>query len=198
MNPVPRPRRGFTIVELTVVVCLTAVLAAILFPVFTQATKAAQKSSCQEHLYQVGLALQLYARDYDGRLPARNDDLGPLVGGYLRDITALECPLDPLAPQVRAANARREAGETGAVWSSYRYRGGLSLEERPDVPLAADWELWHQDAGAVLHLGGHVKQYNRQVWIPVHSGVRPLPPGADPRWSDAFKPTGQVFDGGWE
>lgn len=63
------PRRAFTLIELLVVIAIIAILAAILFPVFAQAKQAAKKISDLSNLKQIGLALMLYAGDYDDRVP---------------------------------------------------------------------------------------------------------------------------------
>src|SRR5262245_52299598 len=62
-------RRGFTLIELLVVIAIIAILAAILFPVFAQAREKARQSQCISNLRQVGMALTMYAGDYDETLP---------------------------------------------------------------------------------------------------------------------------------
>ena len=62
-------RRGFTLIELLVVIAIIAILAAILFPVFARAREKARQTSCLSNLKQIGLALNMYAGDYDERLP---------------------------------------------------------------------------------------------------------------------------------
>jgi hypothetical protein len=42
--------------------------------VFRAGREAARKTSCQSNLYQIGMALQMYARDHDGRLPKAHND----------------------------------------------------------------------------------------------------------------------------
>ena len=60
-----RNRRGFTLIELLVVIAIIAILAAILFPVFARAKRAAQASTCQSNLKQIGLAIKQYVSDWD-------------------------------------------------------------------------------------------------------------------------------------
>jgi prepilin-type N-terminal cleavage/methylation domain-containing protein/prepilin-type processing-associated H-X9-DG protein len=61
--------RAFTLIELLVVIAILAVLAAILFPVLTQARAKGRHATCLSNLKQIGVALHCYANDYDEMFP---------------------------------------------------------------------------------------------------------------------------------
>jgi len=61
--------RGFTLIELLVVIAIIAVLAAILFPVFTGAKARGIQSACLNNTKQIGRAVDLYATDNNDRMP---------------------------------------------------------------------------------------------------------------------------------
>lgn len=74
-------RRGFTLIELLVVIAILSLLAAILFPVFSQAREKARSSSCQSNLKQMGIAFNMYQQDFDGMFHKGADILsGPKYG----------------------------------------------------------------------------------------------------------------------
>ena len=62
-------RRGFTLIELLVVIAVIAILAAILLPTLAKAKDKAKQISCVSNLRQWGLALQMYAGDFNNGIP---------------------------------------------------------------------------------------------------------------------------------
>src|SRR4051812_27246766 len=62
-------QRGFTLVELLVVIGIIAVLIGILLPALSRAREAAKRTQCLSNLRQVGTYLQIYANQFNGAVP---------------------------------------------------------------------------------------------------------------------------------
>lgn len=81
--------KAFTLIELLVVIAIISILAAILFPVFSQAKQAAKKSADLSNIKQLGLGLVQYTIDNDDIMPsayfhrAFNPALGGTNSGYI-------------------------------------------------------------------------------------------------------------------
>jgi prepilin-type N-terminal cleavage/methylation domain-containing protein len=58
-------KRAFTLIELLVVIAIIAILAAILFPVFAQAKRAAKDTAALNNVKQIATAMQMYSTDFD-------------------------------------------------------------------------------------------------------------------------------------
>lgn len=62
-------QRGFTLVELLIVVIILAILAAIVIPQFTSATADAQESALDANLAGLRSAIELYKVQHNGKYP---------------------------------------------------------------------------------------------------------------------------------
>ena len=88
-----RRRLGFTLIELLVVIAIIAILAAILFPVFSRVREKAKETNCLSNIKQIAMAVIQYCDDHDGYGPTRressagivswNETLGPYGVGWL-------------------------------------------------------------------------------------------------------------------
>lgn len=60
-----RVRGGFTLVELLIVIAIIALLAMLLFPVFSRVREVARRTSCSSNMKQIAHAMHMYTQDYD-------------------------------------------------------------------------------------------------------------------------------------
>jgi prepilin-type N-terminal cleavage/methylation domain-containing protein/prepilin-type processing-associated H-X9-DG protein len=103
-------KHGFTLIELLVVIAIIAILAAILFPVFSQARESARQTTCMSRFYQVARAVIAYSADFDTYQPLTeyysswanvdnpaNRYLPMLLQPYVKNWLMFRCPSDPNA-----------------------------------------------------------------------------------------------------
>jgi prepilin-type N-terminal cleavage/methylation domain-containing protein/prepilin-type processing-associated H-X9-DG protein len=67
---------GFTLVELLVVIAIIGVLIALILPAVQAAREASRRTECQDHLRQVGVAIQNFIGNH-GKFPAGKKYSGP-------------------------------------------------------------------------------------------------------------------------
>lgn len=84
-------RKGFTLVEIMIVVAIIGLLAAIAIPNFIQARTKAQTNTCIANLKQVEGAISLWALD-NGKKDTDAVTISNLVPTYVK--TTPYCPLD--------------------------------------------------------------------------------------------------------
>jgi prepilin-type processing-associated H-X9-DG protein len=164
---------------LAMMLFIVPITAAILFPVFAQAREKARTTTCMSHLKQVGMAVSMYAQDYDERLPRREnwcDGLRPYVGSAQAGALppAFQCPSLPN----QAAQAYN--GWLGAVplnripspavtIAAFDGPGGWNRAGGPELAVPR-----HGRGVNSLFVDGHVKwmqSFDAVVW-------KPTPPAA--------------------
>jgi len=165
-------RQGFTLIELLIVIVIIAILAALLFPVFARAREQARKTRCGSNLRQIGLALEMYASDYDGLLPLAystpSQDGQPgivvLLLPYVKNRELFRCPSDV----AKKWQTEGTSYDYGFGLLSPPLVAGLPPQPQPlDSPwntdpskyvVSADFEpKWHTPGPNLLFCDGHVK-----------------------------------------
>jgi type II secretory pathway pseudopilin PulG len=111
-----------------VVIGIIAVLAAILFPVLQTARKRSYETTCFSNLRQLGLAIGMYAHDYDDKYPIATDgnekvvlriDTTPEEQETLLNSSTLKKVLNPY---IKANDIWKCPGDRGMKFSGY-FRG---------------------------------------------------------------------------
>ena len=72
-----RQNKGFTVWEVVAVMTVTAVLASLLFPVFSSTKERARMNQCQSNMQKMGKAMRLYLDAHDDTYPSAVP-----LGGY--------------------------------------------------------------------------------------------------------------------
>ncbi|MBM3475025.1 MAG: DUF1559 domain-containing protein [Armatimonadetes bacterium] len=203
-------RRGFTLIEVLVVIAIIAILAGILFPVLLRAKESARRTKCASNLRQLGLALQMYAGDYDGLIPLTfpvphnmiwRDDIGATSHGrlypYINNLSIYYCPTSTAIKEDGADHGGKGwGGGLGGAWSAYVYRedqcgGSALLDENEGLAMMLDFnnpgeiqpptKSHNEDFANILWADGHVKGYdNRDRALSVEQ--HPLA-----EWGEAFR-----------
>jgi prepilin-type N-terminal cleavage/methylation domain-containing protein/prepilin-type processing-associated H-X9-DG protein len=69
-----KSNRAFTLIELLVVIAIVAILAALLLPTLSRAKDSAKSAACKSNLRQLGLALTMYANEFQHYPPQAHWD----------------------------------------------------------------------------------------------------------------------------
>ncbi|MBQ0104798.1 MAG: prepilin-type N-terminal cleavage/methylation domain-containing protein [Armatimonadetes bacterium] len=103
-------KKGFSLIELLVVMAIIAILSAVIFPIMTSVREKTQQSKCIQNMKQIGMALEMFRSDNkkypsglapeieyndDGTVVPMEETFGNLLeNDYLKSYSVLHCPMD--------------------------------------------------------------------------------------------------------
>jgi prepilin-type N-terminal cleavage/methylation domain-containing protein/prepilin-type processing-associated H-X9-DG protein len=138
-RPSPAAAAGFSLIELLIVLALMIILTSLMWGFGSESRQHKAQRACRQNLEKIYLALQIYANDFSGRLPANTnaqtseEPLSLLVPHYTVDTSIFICPGgkdSPLPSGVPFANRK----------ISYAYFMGQRLGDAQQ-PLMSDRQI---------------------------------------------------------
>ena len=156
--------KAFTLIEILVVVAIIAILAALLFPVFSRARASARETSSRSNLKQIGLAVHQYAQDYDSKSPIIRIMFSKNQGSELTDVlTNPQSPLVVLGPYTKSQQIFTHPGAVNGL------KDGVG-QRQPDGELGYLFKGWDYLANHVVAGNPASQQTEATCWARTGQG----------------------------
>ncbi len=140
-----RKPMGFTLIELLTVIAIIAILAAILFPVYSRVKENSRKTTCISNMHQIYLAVSMYHTDtggypdfllapYRAGVSAKNVKISPLYPQYIKDISIFHCPdndVNDMNANVTVNNLVTGTPAAYYLYDSYDITSALNADGTP-------------------------------------------------------------------
>lgn len=109
---VKKRTKGFTLIELMIVVAIIGILAAIAIPKFANLVAKAKEGKTKGNLAAIRSGVSIFYADNDGKFPI--DNLASLIPIYIKDIPEALCPTTACPDSSTVTNGDAASG-TGST-----------------------------------------------------------------------------------
>ena len=158
-HPIRTRRRGFTLIEMMIVVAALAIMAGVVVPQVTTAIDDAKHGAMLTDLHEITTAIERYRMDHDGQVPDQ------VVGRGFPQLTG-------------KTNSNGDFG-TGAG-----YPFGPYMDRLPENPLNGTANVYKVNtappANLELRVGRVYHQATGQIWAGLYEGPAPVGGGGSP------------------
>jgi len=152
-----------------ILIALAAFLVFVPLHGYLSSRNCARMVICISNLKQLGLALNMYACDYQGKFPT---DLSLLYPGYVSNLTTFLCPIKAYTSRLNEQDVLKN------FTVCYEYIPGLTREDDNGILIVFDRKDnhahifgHHRDSRNAAFVGGRVQAFNplipstnRQSW----------------------------------
>ena|SRR6185437_2927199 len=166
-------KRGFTLLELLVVIAVIAILAALLLPTLGRAKEYGRSTVCLSNLHQIGIALQLYVSDNQNKLPTMSDwstnsasntngpPMNQVLASQAGSTNIFRCPSDNQNLFAISGSSYSWNFLVNGEDADQLHAMGMDFKNH-EIPLVFDKESFHQTLGATkavnyLYADQHIK-----------------------------------------
>ena len=142
--------RGFTLVEMLVVMVIVATLAGVSYTMILSSVAKSREAVCLNQLRSLGVALENYLQDHGDVMPqmpagrtSKTEDvpaLDTVLLPYLQTATAFQCPADKIQFEKTGCSYLWNFLQSGKSLSELSLFG---IKDSNRIPLITDKESWH-------------------------------------------------------
>ena len=178
MKPVASRRSAFTLIELLVTITIIAMLISLSAPQIGGLLAKAKSTTCLNNLRQIGVLVNLYANDHDGRFPlvesmpsnqvytdegVNAEPLFETLEPYGATKKLLQCPADLAGPNFFAKEGssymwRNWVDDEKVDAVKFYGRRGVRVPRSANIVITTDYERVHNGRSNRLYADGHVRR----------------------------------------